>query len=148
MEETMADVQAIADRLQIESLRGEFTDAAMSRDYDRFASLFTDDGVWRIPHVDIEFVGREAIRAGIERLQSLWEYFIQTSHAGIIELNGDRASGRSYIEEFGRLRDGRSHLNYSVYHDVYHRCSDGWKFAERVFEVRYVDNSPLAGSVS
>jgi hypothetical protein len=43
----MSDVKAIADRFEIEALRGEFTDAAMMRDYDRFASLFTRDGAWR-----------------------------------------------------------------------------------------------------
>jgi hypothetical protein len=64
----MSDLQAIADRVQIEALRGEATDAAMMRDYDRVASLFTHDGV------------------------------------------------------------------------------DGWKFTERVYEVRYLDHSPLAGS--
>ncbi len=100
----MSDVQAIADRFEIEALRGEFTDAAMMRDYDRFASLFTPDGVWRIPDVN------------------------------------------AYIAEFGRFRDGGSQLNYSVYHDRYQRTSDGWKFAERGYEVRYLDTTPLAGS--
>ena len=45
----MSDLRAIADRVQIEALRGEATDAAMMRDYDRVASLFTHDGVVRIP---------------------------------------------------------------------------------------------------
>ena len=40
----MSDLEAIADRVEIEALRGEFTDAAMTRDYDRLASLFTPDG--------------------------------------------------------------------------------------------------------
>lgn len=37
----MTDLQAIADRVEIEALRGEFTDAAMMRDRARLASLFT-----------------------------------------------------------------------------------------------------------
>jgi hypothetical protein len=45
----MSDFEAIADRVEIEALRGEFTDAGMMDDYDRFAALFTPDGVWRIP---------------------------------------------------------------------------------------------------
>ena len=40
----MSDLEAIADRVEIEALRGEFTDAAMMRDYDRLASLFTPAG--------------------------------------------------------------------------------------------------------
>jgi hypothetical protein len=32
-----------------------------------------------------------------------------------------------------------------VYHDRYERTPDGWKFAERVYEVRYLDTTSLAG---
>jgi ketosteroid isomerase-like protein len=142
----MSDLQAIADRVEIEALRGEFTDAAMMRDYDRVASLFTPDGTVRMPHINAEAVGREAIRAGSERAQGLWEYFVQTVHPGTIQLAGDTAVGRAYIAELGRLRDGSSQLNYAIYHERYQRTPDGWKFTERVYEVRYLDTTPLAGS--
>jgi ketosteroid isomerase-like protein len=142
----MSDLQAIADRVEIEALRGEFTDAVMMGDYDRLASLFTQDGAVRIPDINAEAVSREEIRAGIERLQGLWDYFVQTTHPGTIQLDGDTASGRAYIAELGRFRDGRSELNYAVYHDRYQRTGDGWKFTERVYEVRYLDTTPLAGS--
>ncbi len=145
-EEPMSDLQAIADRVEIEALRGEFTDAVMMGDYDRVASLFTQDGAVRIPDIGAEAVSREEIRAGIERLQGLWDYFVQTAHPGTIQLDGDTASGRAYIAELGRFRDGRSELNYAVYHDRYQRTGDGWKFTERVYEVRYLDTTPLAGS--
>jgi ketosteroid isomerase-like protein len=142
----MSDLQAIADRFEIEALRGEFTDALMMRDYDRLASLFTEDGVVRIPDINAEAVSREEIRAGVERLQGLWDYFVQTTHPGTIQLEGDTAVGRAYISEFGHLRDGSSQLNYSVYHDRYQRTPEGWKFAERVYEVRYLDTTQLSGS--
>jgi len=143
----MTNLQDIADRVEIEALRGEYTDAGMMRDYDRFASLFTQDGVWRIPVVDVEFAGRQEIRAGVERLaEGLWDYLVQTTHPGTIQLEGDTASGRAYVLSFGGMRDGSSHLNYSVYHDRYRRTPDGWRFAERVDEVVYVDTTPLAGS--
>jgi ketosteroid isomerase-like protein len=142
----MTDVQAIADRIEIEALRGEFTDAVMMHDYDRLASLFTQEGSVRIPDSDAEAVSREQIRSGVARLQGLWEFFVQTVHPGTIRVEGDTASGRAYISELGRLHDGSSQLNYAVYHDRYRRTADGWKFTERVFEVRYLDTTPLAGS--
>jgi uncharacterized protein (TIGR02246 family) len=142
----MSDLEAIADRFEIEALRGEFTDASMMRDWDRFASLFTEDGAWRMPHINEEIVGRKEIRARVERLRGLWEYFVQTVHPGTIQLDGDTAVGRSYVSEFGQFRDGRSNSNYAVYHDRYRRTPDGWKFAERVYEIRYDDTSPLTGS--
>lgn len=142
----MYDLATIADRLEIEALRGEYTDAGMMLDYDRLAGLFTEDGVWRIPEADIELVGREGIRAGVERLRGLWEYFVQNTHPGMIRLEGDTATGRAYLAELGRFHDGSSHLNYAVFHDRYRRTPDGWRFAERVYELRYVDTTPLTGS--
>src|SRR5689334_10851710 len=111
----MRDLQAIADRVEIAALQAEFTDAGMMRDYDRLAALFAPDGVLRWPHLPAEFAGRDTIRGSIERMRGLWEYFVQNAHPGAIELDGDTATGRTYIEEFGRLRDGGSHRNFALY---------------------------------
>jgi SnoaL-like domain len=59
---------------------------------------------------------------------------------------GDTASGRAYLHELIGLRDGGSHQNYAIYHDRYQRTGDGWKFTERVYEVRYLGTTPLTGS--
>ena len=142
----MSDFQAIADRVEIEALRGEFTDAAMMCDYDRLALLFTPDGALRMPDVPVDLVGREQILAWRDRREALVDYFVQTTHPGTIQLDGDTASGRAYLHEVIRLRDGSSHLNYAIYHDRYQRTGDGWKFTERVYEIRYLDTTALAGS--
>jgi len=64
----MSDLQAIAHRIEIEALRGEFTDAAMMRDWARMASLFLPDCMLRMAIVPVELVGREEIQTGGERL--------------------------------------------------------------------------------
>jgi ketosteroid isomerase-like protein len=143
---TVSDFEAIADRVEIEALRGEFTDAAMMRDYGRLAALFTPDGALRILGTDVDLAGRDQIRAWGERVPEFVEYFVQTTHPGMIRLDGGTASGRAYMSELIRLRDGSSHLNYAIYHDRYQRTGDGWKFTERVYEIRYLDSTPLAGS--
>ncbi len=142
----MSDLEVIADRVEIEALRGEFADAAMMRDYRRLASLFTPDGALRIPGA-ADVAGREQIRAWGERVPTVVDYLLQTTHPDTIRLDGDTASGRAYLSELIRLRDGSSHRNYGIYHDRYQRTSDGWKFTERVYEVRYLDTTPLAGTV-
>jgi SnoaL-like domain len=113
-EETMSDFQAVADHVEIEALRGEFTDAVMMRDYGRVAPLFTPDGALRMPNLPAELVGREQIRAGGERVPALVDFLVQTTHPGAIRLDGDR----------------------------YQRTGEGWKFTERVYEVRYLDTTP------
>jgi hypothetical protein len=48
------------------------------------------------------------------------------------QLEGDTASGRAYVLSFGHMRDGSSHLNYSVYYDRYRRTPAGRSAAARV----------------
>jgi hypothetical protein len=68
-EEPMSDLQAIADRVEIEALRGEFTDAVMLRDYDRVASLFTPDGALRMPNIPVELAGRDSRSGSMRRAE-------------------------------------------------------------------------------
>jgi hypothetical protein len=51
------------------------------------------------------------------------------------------------MHELIRFRDGRSEQNYGVYHDRYRRTASGWRFTERIYEVRFLDHSRLAGSL-
>ena len=136
------------DRVEIDALRAEFTDAVMVHDFDRLASLFTADGAVRMPDVPTEAVGRDTIRRSVERMQGMWEFFVQVSTPGAVVADPDdpdAASGRTFLRELGRLRDGTSHANHGIYHDRYRRTADGWRFAERVYELRYVDDTPLPG---
>ncbi|MFJ8443722.1 nuclear transport factor 2 family protein [Kitasatospora griseola] len=142
----MTTFQAIADRVEIQALQAEFTDAAMMRDRARLAALFTADGVLRMPNIPIELTGPEQIRLGGEKLQEQWEFFVQTTHPGAITIDGDTATGRAHMHEIARLRNGVQGLNYATYHDRYRRTPDGWRFTERVYELRYLDTGPLAGS--
>lgn len=133
------------DHLEIHALRGAFADAANRRDFDHFATLFTDDGGWQIPDMRAAFSGRAAIRDGVERMLDLWEVFVQTTHDGVVEGEGTRATGRAYVNELGRFRTGGSQVNYAVYDDVYVRTEFGWRFQTRTYHFLYVDESPLAG---
>jgi hypothetical protein len=54
--------------------------------------------------------------------------------------------GRAYIQELARTHDGHQGLNYAIYHDRYQRASEGWKFTERVYEVKYLDAASRTGS--
>lgn len=144
----MNDLQTFADRVEIDALRAEYTDAGMMSDFDRLASLFTPDGVLRFTHGPFEAIGRDEVRAKIAQARGHWEFFVQNTHPGALQLDRDTATGRAYMVEFGRFHDGRSMLNYAVYHDRYQRTPDGWKFSERVYEVRYLDHTPLAGAPS
>jgi ketosteroid isomerase-like protein len=138
--------QNIADRVEIEALRAEFTDAVMMRDYDRLAALFTADGALRIPEIPIDLTGQDEIRAWGAQVPDVVEYLLQTAHPGTVVLDGDTASGRVFIHEVVSARDGRSGQNDAIYHDRYQRTQNGWRFSERVYEIKYLDMTPLAGA--
>jgi ketosteroid isomerase-like protein len=137
--------ESTADRVEIEALRAEFTDAVMMRDYNRLASLFTAAGALRIPDIPVDLAGQDAIRAWGAEVPQFVEYLVQTAHPGTIRLDGDTASGRVFIHELVSARDGRSGENYAIYHDRYQRTVGGWRFTERVYEIKYLDTTPLAG---
>jgi hypothetical protein len=76
----MSDLQPIADRVEIEVLRGEFADATMGRDYDRLAPLPHTGQCLVDPRVNVEFVGSEEIRDGLRRLGRVSrDYLVQTA---------------------------------------------------------------------
>jgi len=145
----MSDHAALtsADREAIRDLRIRFADAANRRQFDQFASLFTESGRWAIPDMQAHFEGRPAIRGGIAHMLGLWELFIQFSHDGPIDVDGHVVAGRSYVQEIGRFVAGGSQFNCSVYDDRYEREDGMWKFASRTYHFLYVDETPLAGRV-
>ncbi|MGW9129996.1 nuclear transport factor 2 family protein [Streptomyces sp. NPDC055681] len=57
----------------------------------------------------------------LRRAASAWDL----KHPGMIQLDGDTASGRAHMSEVGRGHDGRGGLNYAIYHDRYQRTGDG-----------------------
>src|SRR5215470_5422861 len=146
MERPMSGFQAIADRVEIEALRGEFTDAAMMRDGDRLAALFTHDGVCGCPTSPPSSTAGRRSAPGANGWWRGGTSLCRPRTRARSQLDGDTAAGRAYIQELVRARDGIQGLNFAIYHDRYLRTPDGWKFTERVYEVGYLDTTPLAGS--
>jgi hypothetical protein len=72
----MSDLRTIADCLEIEALRGEFTNAEMMCDYDRFPSLFTKDGRAADPRRQRRVHQPRGDPRRIEQLQGLWDCFV------------------------------------------------------------------------
>jgi hypothetical protein len=100
----MSELQAIADRFEIEALRGEFTDTVRMRDYDHLASLFTRGSALQMPYINVELAGQEEIRAWGERVPAVVDYLVQITHPGTIRLDGDTASGHDHTNGHGGSR--------------------------------------------
>ena len=140
--------RAVADRLAIREVIELYSDATTRRDWETVGAVFAEDAVLSIaPPTDIVLHGRVAIAKGVAEMVEAFEVFVQMTHSIVIKLDGDRASTRTIVNGFGRLRDGaRGAFALGTYIDTLVRAGDGWLFQSRNFEPLFIDNAAPAGT--
>ena len=141
-----ARLRAVEDRLEIQALVARFSDAVNERDITAFAQLWASDHpVWEIgPPLPSRAEGKDAIIAMLKGLYKIEQYFMQMTHSGVITIEGDTASARFVVRERGK-GDGTYYDNLAVYDDVLVRESGGWRFQERHYRYRFLDQTPFTG---
>jgi hypothetical protein len=103
----MSDFQAIADRVEIEALRGEFTDAAMVRARARLASLFTPDG----PCGSKTAPSKHAVLGSVGTMEV--SSYVQHRNGMIDPRQNLTSSSRSRSDTRGlQQQEGRGHLTW------------------------------------
>jgi uncharacterized protein (TIGR02246 family) len=136
----MAD--KVADELAIRELVARYADAVVRRDEDAWAATWTKDGEWHVLGEPAR--GREAVVELWNKLMAGLPFVVQLAHGGMIQLDGDRATGRWYITEHGKTPDGTGMFTLGVYHDDYERSAEGWRFARRRFDFLYAGPPDLS----
>ena len=117
-------------------------DAWNTRDPERVAAAYTEDSQWR--NRDEFFVGRAAIVSVISATTASLEFVFQTVHAGLVRVDGDRASARFPVTEWSRRkRDGVTMLFLGLYEDDVVRTGEGWRFARRELVPRTLGKAEL-----
>lgn len=124
-------------RETIKELRAEYCYRIDSRDWDGYASLFTEDA-----HLDFgpigSFEGRDAIRDFAENIVGAEHPFLaHMVHNPVIEIDGAMASGKWYFEVPCTFADGSAGWIQGIYDDVYELVDDQWLFAEVVADFNY-----------
>ena len=98
--EEVVTLQAIKDEMEIRALADKFSDAANRVDGAAFQSLWATNGVWEIgPPVNIVFEGKENMASSVTRMLSLWDFFVQLTGPAVIDIQGERATARCYVNE-------------------------------------------------
>ncbi len=133
------------DELAIRSLVARYSDAVARRDAADWAATWAPDGEWQIMGRAVQ--GREEVTALWSKLIGGLSFVLQLANGGLIELDGDRATGRWYITEHGKLEDGSALLTLGVYHDEYARGPEGWCFQRRRFDVLHMGPPDLSGQI-
>jgi len=127
---------AVAEELALRDLVHRYADAVSRRDSVAVAECFAADGVWSVGGYG-EPRGRDEIVAFLDGLLGSWDVIVHALLSGRVHLDPTdrrRATGRWYISEFGRRTDGTEVFFAGVYHDVYGRDGDGWRFRHRRYD--------------
>jgi len=124
----------IEDRLAIRELVESYNDAVMRFDADAWAANWADDGVWKLGAMG-EFTGRAAIVATWRQAMSAFSFVGFFASAGPIAVDGDRARGTWYQQEFLHAKDGTKRAVTGRYDDDYVKRGARWYFLRRSYTV-------------
>ena len=138
----MSDTQP-EDERAIRILVARYCHAIAERDDEAWAATWAEDAVWLV--LGAAPRGREAILAHYRKLVADVRWVVQVAHDGIIEVEGDTATGRWLILELLQWASGAGGVNVGRYRDRYVRGADGeWRFTRRDFHATYLGPPDLS----
>lgn len=122
----------IEDRLAIRELVECYVNAVFQRDALLWASCWMTDARWDIAGQSV---------GGRDQIVGLWTTLMQNftmaglfTTGGGVQVQGDEATGRWYMQEVLRQADGQDRVMISYYDDRYRRDSDDlWRFSHRSY---------------
>jgi len=128
------DSNPVADELAIRDLVARCCDAANQHDAHRWEACWVDeDAHWDVAgHI---FQGRTAVVEHWRSVTATYRFTFQMVTTGQVAVDGDRATGRWYVQEHNERRDGTVAELWAWYDDRYQRAAEGWRLASRVLHL-------------
>ena len=133
------------DRMEIQHLAQRYADGVMQRDPEIWGSTWAADGAWDLGRGE-PVSGREAVVEFWSSVMSGYPLVLHWVQPGLIEVHGDTATARFYIQERLRDTDGGSFYTAGVYNDALLKEGGEWKFKLRVFSAMYRGPADLSGN--
>ncbi len=128
--------QHFEDQQAIRALLERYCEGVNQRDAAVWGSTWAEDAVWELPHLDMEGLkGRETIVAAWLEAMKMFPFVNMMAMPGVISVNGERATMRSYTDEVAVMQDGTELRPRGQYDDECVRVDGEWKFSRRVFKV-------------
>ena len=140
------------DRAAIAELVVRFDDAVNRRDAAEFGKLWADDALWEIGEpMPMRAEGRDKIVETWTGMVAGTDWLFRGSFAGVINVDGDGATGRWPCVETGTFKaangkPARGYDNRAMYEDRYVRTPEGWRFQHRRYLYLWLSNETLPGS--
>lgn len=126
----------VEDQLAIRELIERYADACCTRDEAAITSLWAEDARWGVEGMpDLDGVGRDAIIAGWKRGMGQLSFAFVSYRPGRIDIDGDRATGRTYSYEIITASNGTGRTAVGFYRDSFVKIDGVWLFSERLWSM-------------
>jgi len=128
--------QHFEEQQAIRALLERYCDGVNQRDAEIWGSTWSEDAVWELPHLDMEgLTGRDTIVAAWLEAMKMFPLVNMMAMPGMIRVEGDRATMRSYTDEVAVTQDGTELRPRGQSDDECVKVAGEWKFSRRVFTV-------------
>lgn len=142
MDSIKETLKALEDENRIRTLAASFADACTSGNAERFASLWTENGVWTLSApFTVESRGRNSNTELFSKLAEGKRFFCQMLHSGVITILGDTATAHWILSESAAGHDGSFYQSLATYEDRLVRQAGKWLFQERSCRFLHISHS-------
>ena len=138
-------LQQFMDEASIRNTIARFADSATRADYAMFRSVWAADGEFIIGETT-HSKGADDNVALVRKLRAEKEFFVQFAIPGVIEIDGDSATTRTFIHESARGPGEKYYRNHAIAFDRLQRTETGWVFTSRSFQYLWLDVTPFSGT--
>jgi len=132
------------DILEIQMLAQRYADAVMRHDAEDWSACWAEKGEWYLGLPE-PMRGRDTIVAAWKVAMAGFPFAVFLVQPGIVEVDGERGTLRSYVEEILEDNDGNAMRVYGVYDDEVVVEDGAWRFAVRRYNVLYRGAIELTG---
>lgn len=127
----------LADRLAITDLVNRSVAGVMRKDLALWGGTWAEDGSWMIDMFDEPVTGRDKIVAIFGKIVEKFAFVAMSSFVTDLEIDGDRATGKAYSQEFMFPNAGGQKILCGCFSDEYVRRDGQWYFHSRHYETLY-----------
>ena len=147
MPNDQALLKRFMDEASIRNTIARFADSATRFDTDMFRTVWADDAEFIIGHAPHgqSATGLDDIVAMLRRVRAGRDFFVQFALPGVIDIDGDEATTRTFCHEAARGPGKTYYRNHCIAFDRLRRAGNGWVFASRSFQYLWLDTSPFTG---
>ena len=136
------------DEAAIRNIIARFADSATRGDGEAFRTVWTENAELVIGQAPRQqrATGVDDVVAMLRRLRGGRDFFVQFAVPGVIEIDGDEATTRTFCHEAARGPGEAYYRNHCVAFDRLRRTGEGWAFTSRSFQYLWLDTTPFTGN--